>query len=115
MPCQSTCMSQTTPPAARARRGPSLVVRAAGLLCKGWHAYWDWRARKITILILSSLDRRTLHDIGVTPGEIETLVQGNDGRRRYDAAWLWRSGRREPRGSAQPAACAKRSERRVTG
>ena len=95
MSCQSTCI-HTPPPAARTHRGPSLAARAAGLLRKAWHAYWDWRGRKMTILILQSLDRRTLHDIGISPGEIEALVRDGDGqhRPRYDAAWLWPLDRR---------------------
>ena len=44
-------------------------------------------------MLLSSLDARTLHDIGVSPSEIESLVRcGGSHRRRYDAAWLWRNG-----------------------
>ncbi|MFZ1104995.1 MAG: DUF1127 domain-containing protein [Hyphomicrobiaceae bacterium] len=80
----TTCMS-LTPPAADSGQ-------AAGLVRKAWRAYWDWRARRVTVMILSSLDARTLRDIGISPGEIESLVQCHDDRRhrRYDASWLWR-------------------------
>jgi uncharacterized protein YjiS (DUF1127 family) len=82
----TTCMS-LTPPAA----DPS---QSAGLVRKAWRAYWDWRARRVTVMILSSLDARTLRDIGISPGEIESLVQCHGGhRQRYDASWLWRGGR----------------------
>jgi uncharacterized protein YjiS (DUF1127 family) len=75
-----------TPPATDA-------ARVTGLVRKAWRAYWDWRARRLTVMLLSSLDARTLHDIGVSPGEIESLVRcGGSHRRRYDAAWLWRTG-----------------------
>jgi uncharacterized protein YjiS (DUF1127 family) len=66
---------------------------AAGLVRKAWRAYWEWRARRMTVMILSSLDARTLHDIGISPSEIESLVRCTAGhRRRYDARWLWRCG-----------------------
>jgi uncharacterized protein YjiS (DUF1127 family) len=42
-------------------------------------------------MLLQSLDDRTLHDIGISPSEIESLVRcPSDHRRRYDASWLWR-------------------------
>ena len=80
--------------AARAFHQPSPAVRRTGFVRRWWRTYWDWRARKATILILRSLDCRTLHDIGIHPSEIESLVDGRDGdrRQRYDAAWPWRSG-----------------------
>jgi uncharacterized protein YjiS (DUF1127 family) len=66
--------------------------RRTGLVGRWWRAYWDWRARKATILMLRALDRRTLADIGIDPSEIQSLVQSRacDRRRRYDAAWPWR-------------------------
>jgi uncharacterized protein YjiS (DUF1127 family) len=76
--------------AARAR--PGITARAGALIRRAWRTYWDWRARKATILLLSALDRRTLHDIGIAPSEIESLVQGGCDRcRRYDPTWPWRS------------------------
>lgn len=75
-------------------RPSTLTARAALFVLGGWRAYWDWRARKATVLILRSLDCRTLHDIGIHPSEIESLVYsgGSDRCRRYDAIWPWRSG-----------------------
>jgi uncharacterized protein YjiS (DUF1127 family) len=94
MTCQSNCQaSGLSPPplVSAAGSGSSLARRTAGLVRKAWRAYWDRRARKVTVLLLSSLDRRTLHDIGVNPSEIESLVQCcDDRRRRYDAGWIWR-------------------------
>jgi len=86
-----TCTQLT---AARFQHRSSLAIRAAGAVKRWWYAYWGWRARKATVLILHSLECRTLHDIGIHPSEIESLVHGRDGdrRRRYDAAWPWRSG-----------------------
>ena len=69
------------------------LIRPGSLVRRAWRAYWDWRARQVTIVLLQSLDPRMLHDIGIAPSEIEGLVRnGGDGRRRYDAAWLWRCG-----------------------
>jgi len=78
---------------AKAFRQPAPASRPSGLVRRLWQAYWRWRARKATIFILRSLDRRTLSDIGISPSEIESLVHsGGDRLRRYDAAWLWRAG-----------------------
>jgi uncharacterized protein YjiS (DUF1127 family) len=77
-------------PAAEAGRPPSgLAARARQLIRRRWRAYWDRRARKATVLLLHSLDERTLRDIGIRPGEIESLVycRGDDRLRPYDAAW----------------------------
>jgi uncharacterized protein YjiS (DUF1127 family) len=92
-----TCMSCTRPAEEAGHPAHSLTfaARAVTLIRRAWRAYWDWRARKVTILLLSSLDRRTLHDIGVEPSEIESLVcGGNDRCRRYDATWFWQSNAR---------------------
>jgi uncharacterized protein YjiS (DUF1127 family) len=69
----------------------SLAARAVRLVRNSWRVYWDWRARKATILLLQALDARTLRDIGISPSEIESLVHGSgsDRCRRYDATWLW--------------------------
>jgi len=83
---QSVTVSQAPP--ARANRAPSLAGR-------WWRAYWDWRAREATIVILRSLDERTLRDIGINASEIASCVygQGGDRRRAYDESWPWRSRR----------------------
>jgi len=68
------------------RRRPRLIERL-----------WTWwRARKAqreTIRLLSSVDTATLRDLGISPGEIESLVYGDsrDRLRGYDPDW-WRVG-----------------------
>lgn len=65
------------------------AARVAEVLKGLWHTYLDWRARKMTLLILRSLDSRTLHDIGLHPDEIESVVYGKRGDRKrwYDTNW----------------------------
>jgi uncharacterized protein YjiS (DUF1127 family) len=64
----------------------SRVVRFARRV---WRSYWDRRARHVTAQILRSLDARTLHDIGLSPGEIDSVVYGRPGdrTRKYHAGW----------------------------
>ena len=59
------------------------------LVSRSWHAYWAWRAKRMTVHILRSLDARTLRDIGISAGEIDSVVYGRPGDRRcrYDAHW----------------------------
>ena len=73
---------------------PTLATRAASTARRAWRTYWDWRARRATVEILRSLDSRTLHDIGLSRGEIESVVHGKRGDRRlcYDESWRWRAG-----------------------
>jgi uncharacterized protein YjiS (DUF1127 family) len=76
----------------RAFQQPSPATPRGGFVARWWRAYWDWRARKATVFILRALDRRTLHDIGIEPSEIESLVYCGtcDRRRRYHADWRGR-------------------------
>lgn len=76
------------------RHNATLAARLAATARRSWVAYWDWRARKATVHILRSLDRRTLKDIGLDPGEIESAVYGkpNDRLRCYRENWTVRSG-----------------------
>src|SRR5262245_19539013 len=91
--CQATSLSSPPRPAGAACGAPTLAGRIADLVRRAWRAYWERRARRATVLLLSSLDRRTLCDIGIGPSEIESLVQRcDDRRRRYDAGWIWRYG-----------------------
>lgn len=72
-------------------RVPSSWAGRMGRIARGWwRAYWDWRARQLTIRILGALDARTLHDIGIHACEIESSVYGRgaDRLRSYDRAWL---------------------------
>jgi uncharacterized protein YjiS (DUF1127 family) len=71
------------------REHASFVGRTGHLLRAAWRGYWARRAQKATVLILQSLDDRTLRDIGISSGEIESSVYGKarDRRRRYDERW----------------------------
>jgi uncharacterized protein YjiS (DUF1127 family) len=39
-----------------------------------WHAYWHWRARQAILMLLHSLDERTLKDLGVTREEMNSFL-----------------------------------------
>ena len=79
----ATCPQQQTSSALAA-----CFARIAG---RWWRGYWNWRAREATIVILRSLDERTLRDIGISPSEISSCVYGGrDRRRMYDERWLRR-------------------------
>jgi uncharacterized protein YjiS (DUF1127 family) len=61
-------------------RPSTLAGRIAGAVRGLWRAYWDWRARQATVLMLHALGEHRLRDIGIDPGEIECLLKGRDGR-----------------------------------
>lgn len=73
---------------------PSLPIRIAAMAIVGWHVFRQWRHRRLTVHILSSLDPRTLKDIGVDPTEIESAVYGqpNERLRSYQDDWRMRTG-----------------------
>ena len=74
-------------------RTPStLATRVARIVSRAWNAYWDWRARQATVQILLALDSRTLRDIGLSRGEIESVVYGRHGERRMRYDENWRTG-----------------------
>jgi uncharacterized protein YjiS (DUF1127 family) len=54
-----------------------------------WRAYWERRARKASIMLLSSLDNRTLDDIGLDRSEIQSFVydRSKERLRRYQPTW----------------------------
>ena len=72
----------------------SLVPRLMGLGLWAWTAWRRKRAQQNTVHILSSLDGRTLKDIGIDPSEIESMVYGNPSERvrPYGKDWRLRSG-----------------------
>ena len=80
-----------TPLAAMAQRGQRRARQIAELLRRCWDAYWSWRARRMTLNILRTLDDRTLKDIGLSASEIASAVYGREDHRRrcYDENW-WR-------------------------
>jgi uncharacterized protein YjiS (DUF1127 family) len=61
-----------------------LAVRTVSVrIGRAWAAYWSGRARRATVLMLQSLDGRTLKDIGIDRSEIESVIYGQpDDRRR---------------------------------
>lgn len=67
------CISCT--PRLKDRRSSSLAGRLAGTIRRAWRAYWDWRARKATLLLLRALDERTLRDIGLNTDDIACLAK----------------------------------------
>ena len=48
-----------------------------------------WRARRMTLSLLSSLDAATLRDLGLTDIESEVYGEPQDRMRGYDSNW-WR-------------------------
>ena len=55
---------------ADATGGHGLTQSIKGL----WRTYWEHRARRASVMLLSSLDNRTLDDIGLDRSEIESFV-----------------------------------------
>jgi uncharacterized protein YjiS (DUF1127 family) len=71
---------------------PSLArPRHPGLFARLWDRYRAWQAQRETVRQLYSLDGATLHDLGISPREIESLVygDGHDRIRQYQPDW-WR-------------------------
>ena len=66
---------------------PSL--RLAQYLRQLWRAYWAHRARRASIVLLSSLDDRTLADIGLARSEIESVVREKSKHRLRHYAPHW--------------------------
>jgi len=54
-----------------------------------WRAYWAHRARRASIVLLSSLDDRTLADIGLARSEIESVVRAKSRQRLRHYAPNW--------------------------
>ena len=66
-------------------------TRGNGFFARYWHAFWERRARYATEALLHSLDDRTLKDIGLSRGEIGSVVYNHGGRCHpcYDETWRW--------------------------
>lgn len=73
----------------RAVDRPSTAAgRLTTIVAHLWKAYWEYQARRATVMMLRSLDDRTLADIGLTRSEITSVVFGGGGRSRpYDPSW----------------------------
>jgi uncharacterized protein YjiS (DUF1127 family) len=71
-----------------------LVSQLAGLGARVWTTWRQRRARRRTVHLLNALDCRTLKDIGVSPGEIESMVYGDprERTRPYRNDWQDRGG-----------------------
>jgi uncharacterized protein YjiS (DUF1127 family) len=54
-----------------------------------WRAYWLHRARRASIVLLSSLDDRTLADIGLARSEIDSVVRHKSRQRLRHYAPDW--------------------------
>jgi uncharacterized protein YjiS (DUF1127 family) len=82
-----TC-THVTPLAQRRRVWLGTVLKHS--LLRAWRAYWDWQRRRTTVRILSTLDERTLRDIGIDPSEITSYAYGNPDHRRRRCETNWR-------------------------
>ena len=61
------------------RTAPSfLFSRLSDVVRRAWAGYWTRRAKRATVLVLRSLDSRTLKDIGLHRSEIESVVYGQN-------------------------------------
>lgn len=61
---------------------PVFWPRVSRQVRKAWSAYWQRRAQVATMAVLSSLDDRTLKDLGLHRSEIGSLVYGTRRERR---------------------------------
>lgn len=75
-------MATCTHIATAAHTQSSGLHRLGAVVTKAWSGYWEYRANRAAIAMLQSLDAQALHDIGVSRGEIESVVYG---RSREDA------------------------------
>jgi len=82
----SSTLCTSSPSPSTAARTELRVVQSLRHL---WRAYWARRARRASILLLSSLDDRTLADIGLARSEIEAVVHDRSRQRMryYEPDW----------------------------
>ena len=59
------------------------VHQATARIERLWATFWSGRAQRATVLMLQSLDGRTLKDIGIDRSEIESVVYGRPDDRRH--------------------------------
>jgi uncharacterized protein YjiS (DUF1127 family) len=71
------------------RVAPRTALGIVRYLADLWRAYWAGRARRASILLLSSLDDRTLADIGLARSEIGSVVHDKSRQRLryYEPNW----------------------------
>ena len=83
---QAMCASYSpgaTVSAAAGRSSPLLSLKSL------WRSFWAHRAEQASIVLLKSLDDRTLSDIGFNRSEIESVVRNRSSERlhRYEPNW----------------------------
>jgi uncharacterized protein YjiS (DUF1127 family) len=72
---KSTISRAPAPGSAISRLRPARVPGSVAVRVRYvWRSYWEWRTRRATVLLLQSLDARSLEDIGLTPDEVDFLV-----------------------------------------
>ncbi|HET6927320.1 MAG TPA: DUF1127 domain-containing protein [Hyphomicrobiaceae bacterium] len=69
--------------------GSNAGLRLGQSLLEIWRAFWLHRARRASIVLLSSLDDRTLADIGLARSEIESVVRHKSRQRLRHYAPDW--------------------------
>jgi len=82
----SGTMTTTSPSPSMALSAGLRLVQYLGAL---WRAYWAHRARRASIVLLSSLDDHTLADIGLARSEIESVVREKSKQRLRQFAPDW--------------------------
>ena len=68
----ATCTD--TAPATHAQA--SGLHRLGAVMTKAWNGYWEYRANRAAVAMLQSMDAQSLRDIGISRGEIESVVYG---------------------------------------
>lgn len=70
----------------------AVSARISRIVRQLWRAYWDYQARRATIMLLHALDERALADIGFKRSEIDSAVfaSASDRLRCYDPKWRLR-------------------------
>jgi uncharacterized protein YjiS (DUF1127 family) len=48
--------------------------RLGAVVARAWNGYWEYRANRAAVRMLYSLDAHSLHDIGISRSEIESVV-----------------------------------------
>jgi uncharacterized protein YjiS (DUF1127 family) len=83
--------SRLLPPSPAARpHAPRLARRAGEIAGALFTRFLAWRAQRMTLRLLSSLDAATLRDLGITDIESAVYSASQDPTRSYDPDW-WRT------------------------
>src|SRR5262245_49220222 len=69
-----TAMTSSTHAIGRASHSSPASSGPGHSLRRWWDAFWAHRAQRVSVRLLSSLDDRTLQDIGVNRSEIGSIV-----------------------------------------